>query len=66
MFKYGPSLLGAFVVPAVNAFAVRITWDSSLEAFAVLLQAFALLAVAAFRMPRLVWVTVIFGDVVVC
>ena len=66
MFKYGPSLLGAFVVPAVNAFAVRITRDSSLEAFAVLLQAFALLAVAAFRMPLLVLVTVIFGDVIVC
>ena len=66
VFKNSPSLFGSVVVSTVNAFAVGIARDSSLETLTVLLQAFALFAVAPLGVPRLVEVAIILRNVVIC
>ena len=66
VFKDGPSFFGAVVVSAVDAFAVGVARDASLEALAVLFEALALFAVAALGVARLVVVAIIFRNVVIC
>ena len=60
VFHYLPTFGGSLIILAIYTLAVPlITGDTGLEALAILLEALALLAIAAFGMPLLTAVIVL-------